>query len=277
MKMLLFNGCSFMAGDCFAWEQFHKENNRPFKDWLEESSPAEFEFRKEYLEYRKNINLTGLIGKQLGLNKVDISEDGKSNEHIALETIAYIQSIPPEQRQQYHVVVGWTAISRVMKYSTVSNTFIDLTIGHYQINDPDPTKANLDDYIKARIIDADIHDSVMDYVRSIMLLENFLKCNNITYTFFRSVDNPIDVDLRIGPFSYLQSYTIDQHNVTDHSKWYKFNPEFSNNYFPFAGHSWASIINFNPELIISNTNPHPNQKTIEQFANELANFIPSTF
>jgi hypothetical protein len=267
-----------MAGDSFAWDQFHKEHDRPVTDWLQKSSSGDFEFRKKYFEYRKNNNLPGQISKLLGLNKIDISEDGKSNEHIALETIAYIQTIAPEKRQQYHVVIGWTAISRVMKYSTISNSFINLTIGHYHSNDSDPAKANLNEYIKARIIDADIHDSVTDYIKSIMLLENFLKCNNITYTFFRSVDNPIDPDLKIGPFSFLQEYKIDQNDVTDHSCWYKFNLTFHNNCFPFVGHSWATaVIDLNLDFVISTYNFHPNLISIEKFANDLANFIPSTF
>jgi hypothetical protein len=226
MKTLLFNGCSFVAGDSFAYDQFNISFGRPLVDW-HDPAPDGFEFRKLYLEYRKNINLPACVSKRMKLKKIDISLDGNSNEHIALETIAYIQSIPIEERKNYHVVVGWTAISRVMKYSTVYNAFIDLTIGHYQNNDPDPAKANLDEYIKARMIDVNICDLFMDYVRSIMLLENFLKCNNMTYTFFRSIDEPIDSKLTVGPFNFLRNYKINQVDVTDHTRWYKFNPPFS--------------------------------------------------
>ena len=33
MKKLIFNGCSFMAGDELVWEQFHKERDKELQSF----------------------------------------------------------------------------------------------------------------------------------------------------------------------------------------------------------------------------------------------------
>ena len=97
MKKLIFNGCSFMAGDELVWEQYHKEHNRELLPWFSKKAQLteinDIEFRNSYIEYRRNFNLPAMVSRKLECEWFDLSRDGKSNEAIALETIAHINTI----------------------------------------------------------------------------------------------------------------------------------------------------------------------------------------
>ena len=274
MKKLIFNGCSFMAGDELVWEQYHKDNNKPvIAPWNnnKEITDAEHLFRIEYLQYRQSFNLPAIITRMLdGSEKIDLSYDGKSNENIAIGTIAYLNDLSKEERENCHVIIGWTCLSRIMKYSKISNIFVDLTAHHYDIHTADPAKNALKDHIKTRILGGDNEDFILDYVRNVMLLENYLIANNISYTFYRALDDMVYGFEKIGPFNYIDRYTLNVKDCSRHENWYKFK---DSNYTPINGLGWGVDFANKPQQWINPNNTHPNMESINDFASRLVEFI----
>jgi hypothetical protein len=274
MKKLIFNGCSFMAGDELVWEQYHKERNRELTPWLTTNSnnftDSDHEFRFEYLTYRKQYNLPGVTSKILGCDCIDLSQDGKSNQNIALETIACLNSFNKEERKNCHVIIGWTSISRIMKYSTMSKMFVDLTVGHYDECTDDPAKNALKEHIKTRILGGDDEDFILDYVVNVILLENYLISNNITYTFYRGLDDLVYDITTIGPFSYSNPYKLKITECTNHENWYKFADD---NRTPISGIGWGTEFFKKPHMWVTPKNPHPSLESISNFSARLLEFI----
>ena len=99
-------------------------------------------------------------------NKIDLSNEGKSNDMISLATVNYILSIPIEDRHNYHVVIGWSSIARVMKFGKRTKSFINLNpnqLGKYNV------ALEYEDYIKVLLIDADDVDLYINYIKNILL------------------------------------------------------------------------------------------------------------
>jgi hypothetical protein len=274
MKKLVFNGCSFMAGDAFVWEQYHKDNNKPVvAPWnnKNELTDAENLFRDGYLKYRQSFNLPAIITRMLdGDKKIDLSHDGKSNENIAIGTIVYLNNLSKEERENCHVIIGWTCLSRITKYSKISNTFVDLAAGHYDKHTSNPAKNALKDHIKTRILGGDDEDFILDYVRNVMLLENYLIANNVSYTFYRALDDMVYGFEKIGPFNYNDRSTLNVKDCSRHENWYKFTDD---NYTPINSLGWGVEFFEKPQKWISLNNTHPNMETINDFASRLVEFI----
>jgi hypothetical protein len=274
MKKLIFNGCSFMAGDELVWEQYHKEHNRKLLPWFSKKAQLteinDIEFRNSYIEYRRNFNLPAMVSRKLECEWFDLSRDGKSNEAIALETIAYVNTIDKEERKNYHVIIGWSSLSRVMKYSKVVKHFIDLTAGHYDGSNTDPVKASLKDYIKAVILGGDDEDHISNYIRNIMLLENYLIVNNISYTFYRGIDDSMFDFKAVGPFDYKFKSTLQINDCTNHDNWYKF---VNDHRTPINGIGWSAEFFNKPHMWVTPDNSHPGLETISNFSARLSEFI----
>ena len=274
MKKLVFNGCSFMAGDELVWEQYHKDNNKSVvAPWYsnKEITDAEHLFRVGYLQYRQYFNLPAIVTRMLdGSEKIDLSHDGKSNENIAIGTITYLNTLSKEERENCHVIIGWTCLSRILKYSKINNVFVDLSAGHYDKHTADPAKNALKDYIKTRILGGDNEDFILDYVRNVMLLENYLIANNVSYTFYRALDDMVYGFEKIGPFNYINSYTLNIKDCSRHENWYKFK---DNNYTPINGLGWGFAFFNKPHMWVTPNNSHPNLEYIRIFSARLSEFI----
>jgi hypothetical protein len=274
MKKLIFNGCSFMAGDEFVWEQFHKEHNRKLTPWViskdDKLTDSDNTFRFEYLTYRKQYNLPAVTSKILGCEWIDLSHDGKSNQNIALDTIACLNSFTKEERENCHVIIGWTSISRIMKYSKMSNMFVDLAAGHYDEHTADPAKNALKEHVKIRILGGDDEDFVLDYVINVILLENYLISNNITYTFYRSLNDNIFNFTTIGPFSYANHFKLKITECTNHKNWYKFSDDLCT---PINSAGWGSEFFNKPHMWVTPKNAHPGLEPIHNFSARLSEFI----
>ena len=280
MKKILFNGCSFMAGDELVWAQFCLEHNRPDLEWNNPLTPDYHIFSYKYRHnYRKNYNLPALISQILEVDKIDISYDGNSNDMISIETIGYLSKLTPVERQQYHVCIGWTHLQRLMKYSNKYNpkSFYNLHINHIGHNSDNPVLNELDHYIMSAIAKSYNEDFFMNYSKNIMLLENYLIANNITYTFYRSLGDSSDMkNCILGPFANSSfPCIIDKELLSNPLNWYKFDCGEHNHLPPHLGSSWErSIISrASSELKISEKNSHPNMKAIENFSKILAQFI----
>lgn len=278
MKKIVFNGCSFVAGDELVWQQYHTEYNKPLHSWWHTTNDANYEdFRKVYRnEYRRQHNLPIIIAKQLGCDRIDLSVDGNSNDNIAMDTIAYILTIPPKKRSNYHVVIGWTTLCRYLRFSSILKSFFNLNAGHLENKNSNSVTNELKGFIKGAMINGHNQDFYFNFVQNIMLLENFLKCNNMTYTFYKSLGTPEDMKYcTLGPFT--ENRIIPKEIVTDHSCWVKFSDRedpLDYTYLPYTGHSWNSaILKQNSNMFISKENCHPNLGAIKVLSYIISDFI----
>jgi hypothetical protein len=278
-KKIIFNGCSFMAGDEIAWEQYRKEvGNGLTWDQFCSIEQVKTNTDREYWDnyqniYKRNYNLPQFVINSLGLNvdnKIDISTDGKSNDMISISTINYILNIPPEERKNYHVVIGWTSIYRVMKYTSKYKTFMNLNVDHVY-----KTVVGSDDYkeyITAVIINADNEDIAMNYFKNVIMLENFLLANNITYTFYRAIGSANECIIRehrFDPGHIIGALPLDK--ISNGNNWIKFYNTDTN---PIIGESWTSLhLNNQPDNWIRNGNGHPNMAVAIAMANVIKDKI----
>jgi len=264
MKKIIFNGCSFMAGDEIAWEQYRKEVGNgltwdQFCSVKQTKTDADVIYWTNYQNiYKRNYNLPQLVINSLGLsvdNKIDISTDGKSNDMISISTINYILNIPPEERKNYHVVIGWTSVYRVMKYASKYKNFMNLNVGH--LGKIVPGSEDFIEYITAVIINADKEDIAMNYFKNVIMLENFLLANNITYTFYRAIGAASDCTMRehrFDPGHIIGALPLDK--ISNGNNWIKFYNTDAN---PVIGESWTSLhLHDQPNNWIRDDNSHPN-------------------
>jgi hypothetical protein len=191
-KTLICNGCSFMAGDELVWEQFCQTNNRERLDYrtIPAQDPVMY---NNYMEYRSTCNLPMQIAKRLSMNRIDVSSDGNSNDMLSINTINYILSLSKDERKNHHVLVGWTTNTRRMRFFTKNLTLMNLNI-HHLTNVP-PNMSIFINYIKSSILEAENEDHYINYIKNLMLLENFLIANNITYTFYRALGSKNDNEI----------------------------------------------------------------------------------
>jgi hypothetical protein len=227
-------------------------------------------FRLEYLNYRKQFNLPAIISNILGCDRIDMSHDGKSNESITIETIAYLNGLTKEERKNHHVIIGWTCISRILKYSPTQKIFLNLTAQHYSEHTEDPAKTELKEHIKAQILGGDDQDFILDYIRNVMLLENYLISNNITYTFYRALDDGLYKFKNIGPFDHFSNVKLNVERCTNHTNWYKFN---EHNITPINGLGWNMLFFNKSDHWVNHLNSHPGFLAINDFSPRLADFV----
>lgn len=273
MKKLVFNGCSFMAGDELVWEKYQKEHGGKFRPWHRKQPDYDGDdalFRFEYRKYRKQFNLPAIVSRKLGCEWDDLSTDGKSNTNITLETIAYLNDYSKEERQKFHVIIGWTCISRILKYSPSQKHFLNLTAQHYSEHTEDSAKEELKEHIKIQILGGDDRDFILDYVRNVMLLENYLISNNITYTFYRAIDDGLYKFKNIGPFDYDATLTLNVEACTNHNNWYPFSGA---PIAPIYEYGWNMVFFNKPNLVISEENKHPGFSAINAFSTKLSDFV----
>jgi hypothetical protein len=171
MKNLLFNGCSFMAGDELVWNNYCISKGRPIIDWntfwlQNDRTPDVNEFVREYrFDYRRLHNLPMAVATHLSAGRIDISEDGNSNDCIALSTIAYLLSKTPEERKQFHVCVGWSSNSRFLKYINRVNLFANIHVNHVGGRHGQEDLRDVQDYIDIVFAQSTDEDFWLNYVK----------------------------------------------------------------------------------------------------------------
>lgn len=279
MKKIIFNGCSFMAGDEIAWQEYLDEFKYPrvnYRDAMCNAGYYGFDFRKHpYTEFRNSYNLPKFTLTELNTNGVNISTDGNSNDTIAMSTISYILNLPEEERHGYHVVVGWSTLNRVFKWNVNTKLFTNLNIWHVLNSEIRvSTEDHLENFVKEVLIKGCNEDFSMNYIRNIILLETFLKQNSMTYTFYRALGSPMDFN-----HDPLVMYPIERNivfplnKVSENSNWVSFS---NSDIFLWSGESWTSSVLDKDSTggnFISRTNLHPNAKAVKQFASKLAEHI----
>jgi len=285
MKKIILNGCSWIAGDELVWHQYLNEIGRDVNDptlqWKNNLFTVDFVSVQEQYRtvYRKKYNQGGMLAKELGTEVIDISDDGNSNDNIALSTINEVLSIPEEERQNYHVIVGWTLKERKLMY--LDDYWRNVHISH--CTGGKLSKTSYWDKYQSRFNGAFLeetdNDWYLNYFKNVILLESFLKSQNITFTFYRSLGKKSDfydpdtdekknifkVDLR-NEKSYPQK-NIKLGNFTpdaiDKSNWLTF---LDDNDLTLAQQSWTEYMKQNLKFKwrLSDSNTHPNLNAIKE-------------
>lgn len=274
MKKLIVNGCSFVAGDALVWDQYIQEQGYPYISWEEIISKSRNDFLEkiyfEYtLDYRKKQNLPAIISNFLNTTVTDLSLDGNSNDSISFETIQYLFTLPEKERQNYHIIIGWTAPSRNIKYSKKINSFINLHIGLLDFKNE--FTEELKDYIIATTGKGYDEDHYLGYIKNIIMLESFLKANNCTYTFYRSLGWENDISFPIHSCLPNFKYSEFDGQYSDNNCWYQFE---SNKGLALTGSSIATeYLHNQPHNMVTEKNGHPNLKTITEFSKKLVEHI----
>jgi hypothetical protein len=270
MKKLICNGCSFMAGDEIAWEQYCKTLSIEVMEYTI-AAFTEPKLFTDYMKYRANYNLPIEVARRLGTDRIDISSDGNSNDMIAVNTINYILSLPKEERKNHHVLVGWTHYTRRMKFDKRNSCFTNLNIHHLQY--PTPNIETFKKFIVTSILEAENEDHYINYIKNLMLLENFLIANNITYTFYRALGSKKDNAISPHVFQPTWTGSFRDKEISNADCWIKFNEDET---YPHLGSSWTQeMLNDDDSLFVSLTNKHPSLKAINYLADIIAESIKS--
>ena len=283
MKKIVFNGCSFMAGDELVWDDYSKEVGTTLSwEWFTTVSIRQrtIEYGAIWGEYhdvyKRKYNLPQHVSELVGIdtdNKIDLSNEGKSNDMISLSTVNYILSIPIEDRHNYHVVVGWSSIARAMKFIKQFKSFTNLNpnqLGKHNFTSDE------EDYIKVVLINADDVDLYINYIKNILLLANFLQANGISYTFYRALGSSKDF---IPHYLTFQSGnlkdTLRLVESLDSKCWINFTSTEETH--PSVGESWTSAMlqvpGHNGKFWVSPKNAHPNLDSVKSFATIIAHKI----
>jgi hypothetical protein len=128
----------------------------------------------------------------------------------------------------------------------------------------------LKEHIKIQILGSDDQDFILDYVKNVMFLENYLISNDITYTFYRAIDDNLYEFKNIGPFDYGSPFILKVEDCTNHNNWYNFS---NNSSSPINELGWNSEFVHKHNLCISTTNGHPGFPAINDFSTRLADFV----
>lgn len=122
-----------------------------------------------------------LLSKKLNYELIDYSECGASNDKILRTSIDFLtDSIGKGYKtSEIKVVIGWSGISRREFYDEYSNNWQKIT----------PTMTNTNPHATAhfKYLQSEKQDNIRFY-HQVLLLQSFLKQNNIDYFFFRIDD-----------------------------------------------------------------------------------------
>ncbi len=260
---LLFNGCSFVAGDALTWHRHYPDIDPDLHIWGRQRHPI---YSPEHIrelsnrywrELRPLDNLPAQVGRLLGLEVIDLSADGNSNRSIALSTIAYISENPGD----YWVCTGWTEPTRRMVWDHTADQWINLSL--HRLEDPNLPQ-RLKDTIKLNLIAAPEPDHVLDYANSLITLNGWLKGRIKGHTQWRSMGPHGAVDCLDRRTEYgVQAPKLDL--ILDPSQWLA--PEDQ----PWFGLSWFNQLAV--DNCISASNRHPNLAEVERFARKISNKI----
>jgi len=272
-----------MAGDELVWDDYSKEiGNKLSWEWfttvqsVQHTTENRVIWNEYHNVYKRKYNLPQLVSELVGIdtdNKIDLSNEGKSNDMISLATVNYILSIPIEDRHNYHVVIGWSSIARAMKFGKRTKSFINLNpnqLGKHNF------ALEYEDYIKVVLIDADDVDLYINYIKNILLLENFLQANGISYTFYRALGNSKDFIIESLAFqSGILQDTLRLVESLDSKCWINFTS--TEDTHPSVGESWTSTMiqvpGHNGKFWVSPKNAHPNLDSVKSFATIVARKI----
>lgn len=262
MKILL-NGCSMVAGDGITWPTYF-----PDIEWLDiarysKTKPHPKYSQQEIWDFidqykttlRKQDNLGANLAKILNLEVIDLSEDGKSNDSIVHETVAFLNNLSRSARKEFYVCVGWTAYERRKIYS--NDRFYDVT--HSTLKSTAHRHAH--DFVKHAIVDVSFINHAVNYLHSVAYLQSYLQNIGLNYVFWRSLHSGIHFP--------VDQLIFNTENMFDATRWLKFDDKL-----PWLGKTWMEHLWLNPKTdFISDKNYHPSLTAIKTMARRIADQI----
>jgi hypothetical protein len=286
-KTLLINGCSFTAGDDIAWDH---ETHGVWNDFVSSSVSNKTQIFDNYINLiRPRYNFAGVLSRLLNTTSVDLSRDGNNNSEIALTTIGYISRLTLEERKNLHVCVGWTEPSRLCRWSSSNNKFISInpTMLDWYKKHKDTggmiTNIYNEFYENSLVWIASLKDIdiIVDDIFRVLAVENYLKAEKITYTFWKSIGNPV----KESDMMLLKIYANLNLNYLDPSNWIKFagSSKMFNKYagllagmdtnnYPYTGISWQWLMEEDPNRYTT-PGKHPSKIAVEELSNEIIHHI----
>ncbi len=270
MKKILINGCSFTAGDALTWKNYH-----PDIDWMKYVFHRKLhpvysskQIQQYYTDYkdtlRKKDNVGGQLSKLLNVEVIDIAEDGSSNDILTLKTISFLEKLSPEERKNYHVCVGWTELTRRMVWLPDLNDFFSLHHSHLN----QPTFRDRNEFIKEVIISAPDEDHYVNFFSNVFFLQCYLKLNNISYTFWRTLGGPSPAAGRYNEQNIVKNMHLQHDKIFDNADWLSFDKYNQ----PWIGDVWWNVLTQHKHFI-SVENPHPSLDGVIQLSTRLADKI----
>lgn len=260
---LLFNGCSFVAGDALTWHQHYPDIDPDLHIWGRRPHPRysaqdiKTLSDRYWRELRPRDNLAAQVSKLTGLEAIDISADGNSNTAIAQSTMAWVTEHP----DQYCLCIGWTETIRRTVWEPGPNQWINLSL--HRLEDSQLPR-RFRDYINLNIVSAPEPDHCLDYLQNLFMLNSWARAQGIHVIQWRSMGlqgNPPALDAR----TQYGVQIADPKRVLSTSAWLDTGPE------PWWGPSWFEQLT--PQLTISATNLHPNLASVQAQAAKIAERI----
>ncbi len=125
-----------------------------------------------------------VLGKNLNLETWNAGRAGTGNQSIASRTITSVEYLKKLGKKDIFVVVCWSSKYRVhiLEYSPKSKKY-----GPHNIR---PQHQN---GYAFKLLNKEINEHIFvnDWIENILLLQNYLKVNNIKYLFFNAFDHPV--------------------------------------------------------------------------------------
>ena len=260
---LLFNGCSFVAGDCLTWHRHYPDIDPELHIWGRRPHPK---YSQDHIRaitdhywrvLRPQDNLAAQVSRLTGLEAIDISADGNSNQAIALSTIAYITENPG----QYIACLGWTEPARSMAWDYTANQWINLNV--HRMEDP-KLPPRYRDLIAVNLVGALEPELMLNYAHSLITVNTWLRSQGVSSVQWRSMGQPMDpgcLDIRTPYGVSLPQLSA----LLDAKAWLGTDSE------PWVGTSWFDRLTDSD--CISAGNRHPNLKAVEQMSQRIADHL----
>jgi hypothetical protein len=286
MKKILLNGCSFVAGDALTWDTHFPDINWMKHVFYKKLHPtySSKQICEISLDYKFNLrpkdNLRGQLEKLLKVDVIDISTDGNSNDNIAMSTIGFLTSLSPNERKQYHICIGWTELTRRIKWVEEHNHFFNLHHSHLN----DIQYKGYAGFIKESIINPHDLDHVYNFFKNIFMLQCYLKLNGISFTFWKSLGDPgqpndiTEIDSVFSRNRKNGCIPFEQETCFDANDWLTLNNDASdwitcnNNRCPWLEKSWGYYITSRKHFV-SDDNRHPSLQAVIDFSLTVADRI----
>lgn len=265
---LLFNGCSFVAGEYLSWHKHfpdidpvqHVFHRRPHPIY----SPDQIDKRiRTYFDtIRPSENLAAQVSRLTGLEAIDISADGNSNWAIALSTMAYVHEHPGP----YCVCIGWTETARHMVRDPLTPSWVNVNV--HRLTDP-KIPPSLITRIREQIIKPPEEEHVLNYASAAQMLASWLVNLGIRTVQWRSMGTVIDPE----PLSYRDNFSVSLPNfdqLINNQHWISYQDSCP----AWRGSSWHMTMTESDW--ISGRNQHPNLQAVERQAQRIADKIRQT-
>ena len=185
--ILLCNGDSWTGG-CTPAQNYNLDNTKTL-DWYDIIPNFGYAHKitnprsKNNYKYYESSLWPKVLGENLKVETWNAGRSGTGNLSIASRTIVSVEYLKKLGKKDITVVVGWSSKYRVhiLEYNNNSKDY-----GPHNIRPQNGGKV-----YKELLGEINENIFVNDWIENILLLQNYLKLNNIKYLFFNAFDYPV--------------------------------------------------------------------------------------